>query len=86
MNTHVTVRIGAVGDPVLFPDLKVAGQAELVGLGILAKGTAKGNCSATLLLKTADGVIHACEMTANMLITLGASARGAKERFGDTDL
>lgn len=83
---HVNVKIGAVGDPPLFPEYRDAAEAELVAVAILEKGMQSGNASAGLFFKSDKGEIFVAQISASMLHTLGCGARGAKERFGDKDL
>lgn len=81
---HVDIRIGAVVDPPLWPELNPE-PAELVGVGILEKGMESGSCSAALFFRTRDGKAHIAQLSASMLRAIGCAAQGAKERFNDHD-
>ncbi len=73
--SHVNIRIGAVGDPQLFPEFSGCIPALLVGVGIIEKGTQQGHCAAGLFFKdTESEKVFVVEMTASMLMTLGAGA------------
>lgn len=80
----VTIKIGAVGDPPLFPDPKVR-RAMITGVGILEKGTQKGKTSISLVFEDLDGCRYSAQLAATLWEGISAALKGAKERFGDVE-
>lgn len=81
---HCNIKIGAVGDPVLFPEH--AGktiEATLAGMGILENGTKDGRCACGIYGQMPDGKMVWIQVTARMFLGMAAAVRGATERFGD---
>lgn len=83
---HINIKIAAVGDPPTFPELVPFHLATIVGVSILEKGMESGHCSAAIHFKDYKGNNYTAELSANMLAAMGAAARGAKERFKDSDV
>jgi len=81
---HIDIRIGAVGDPPLFPEIN-SGPAKLVGVCLLQAGMTSGRTSAAFIFETPDGKHYTAELSAQMAVCIGSAARGAMQRFGDPD-
>jgi len=79
---HVDIRIGAVGDPPLFPEVS-SEDGQLVGLGILERGTTAGTTSCYLLIKLPNGRHVNAQLTGKMLLGIAGAVQGAMARFGD---
>ena len=78
----LVIRIARRGDKkLLFPELKPTMQGEITHAGILEGGMVSGKTSIGLVGKTIDGQYAFMEMSADMLQSLAAAARGAEERF-----
>lgn len=78
--THITIRIGAVGDPVLFPELKPDSEGELIAVGILEQGMTSGNTSIMLFIEHPDG-LTTLQLSARVFESLASAVRGAMQRF-----
>src|SRR5262245_37404774 len=71
----INVKIGAVGDPPLFPELgpKMVFEGEITHVGILQEGTTRGECSLGFNIQLPDGRYVFAQMTAGMLIMIAAA-------------
>lgn len=79
---HLNIKVGAVGDPVLFPEHVPYYTASLHGIAILEKGTEDGRCSVALMIDC-NGQKSVLEMTARMFLAAAGCVKGATERFKD---
>jgi len=79
---HVEIKIGAVGDPPLFPQHSqenlISGTLETVG--VLERGTVNGNTSLFCTVKTKEGRV-CFQMTLAMFEWIHGIATGADKRF-----
>lgn len=80
---HVRIKIGAVGDPPLFPEFKPDAEATLTGVCILEKGMESGSVSMAFLVEGA-GKKLTLQLSASMLLAIAGAVRGACERCDDT--
>ncbi len=82
----IEVRVGAVGDPVLFPEFeqRIDANGDILAMGIIEKGTESGKTSVAFFVRTQtlDADLICCQMSSGMLLNLAAAVRGAVERFG----
>ena len=77
----LTIRIGAVGDPPLFPGIMSTATGECFAVGILEKGMASGATSVSLHIVTDNGSIIFVEMSAGMVSGIAGAVAGAVRRF-----
>lgn len=77
---NITIKIGAIGDPCLFPHIKPKLVAQITGVGILEAGMVGGGTSLMFLADSPHGYV-AMEVSAAMLDTINAAAQGACARF-----
>lgn len=79
---HVEVKIGALGDPPLFPlhakEKLISGT--LATVGVLEHGTTNGNTSLYCTVVTKDGRV-CFQMTLAMFQNINGIATGADKRF-----
>jgi hypothetical protein len=78
---NLDLRIGALGDSVLFPEFNPGQRAEVAGVGILEKGTASGDVSVGILVRFEHHNL-VVEMSGAMLLAIASAVKGARERFG----
>lgn len=79
---HLNIKIGAVGDPVLFPEHRPSCDAQLHGIGVLEKGTEDGRCAVAFMIDV-NGQKSILQMTARMFLAAAGIVRGTTERFND---
>jgi len=79
---HVEVKIGALGDPPLFPlhAKEKLIEGELQTVGVLEAGTTNGNTSLYCTVRTNAGRV-CFQLTLAMLQNITAIATGADKRF-----
>lgn len=79
---HIEVKIGAVGDPPLFPQhaKEKLIKGELQTVGVLENGTVQGNTSLFCTVKTKEARV-CFELTLSMLQHINGIATGADQRF-----
>ena len=81
--THVKIDIQALGDPPCcaeFPDIQ---NGECLKFVILEKGTIGGKTSCAIVAKGQDGKPVFVQFTGDMFLTMAATLKGARQRFGD---
>lgn len=76
----VSIRIGELGAPTLFPEINPTMNGDLDAVGILEAGMESGKTSLMLLIKTPKGHV-ACQLSADMLHSIDGAVRGAEQRF-----
>lgn len=79
---HVEIKIGALGDPPLFP-LRAKEkliEGELQTIGVLEAGTQSGNTSLFCTVHTTQGRV-CFQLTLAMLQNITGIATGADQRF-----
>ena len=77
----LTIRIGAVGDPPLFPDVTLSGSGNVTSVAILEQGMENGSTSVALYVTTDAGAIIFVDISAAMLLGIAAAVAGAVQRF-----
>jgi hypothetical protein len=80
MAQAITIRIGAVGDPPIFPEHSKATEGKIIGVSILEKGMESGKTSVGIFVET-DGKKSCVQLSADMLNGINSAVRGAVERF-----
>jgi hypothetical protein len=80
---HMTIKIGAVGDPPLYPEIGqlVQDHSVIESVGILEAGMQSGKTSLSFNVKLTNGRYVVAEMSAGMFLQLAGAVRGAVERF-----
>jgi hypothetical protein len=80
---HIDVKIGAVGDPPLFPELKsrIICEGKIHHCAILEAGMESGKCSMAFYVTLPDDHLVIVQMSTDMLLTIAGAAHGAVERF-----
>ena len=76
----IPVRIGALGDPVLFPEHAEAKDASVLGFCILEGGMVSGKAAVALIVEV-DGKKGCVQMSAAMFHSLNSAVLGAEQRF-----
>jgi len=70
---HLEIKIARVGEPPLFPNSAKAGDAQWISFGILEKGTAKGNTSVAMVVRTADGKEYLVQTSAALFLAAASA-------------
>ena len=80
---HLNIKIGATGEPPLFPECQPITNGEISGMAILQAGMQSGKTSVSFIIRNANGTYTHAQLSASLFMAAAAAVQGAQRRFGD---